>query len=292
MPEADHELRDLIDRCLSESLPSSRLPGAEALNDAIRFALFPGGKRFRPVLTLLSARAVGGSIAKALPAACAIECLHTSSLIIDDLPSMDDAQMRRGNPALHIVFGENLALLAALALLNHAYALFSRWPVLLAEALQIIGVNGMIGGQAVDVGTFANPATVSLGARNRKTSALMRLTMVAGAIAAEAPQDKIQALAFAGDAMGEAYQMLDDLCDVYVGTAEAGKTAHQDLRHGRPSHALGCEHERCYAQARHLVNAAVSKIERSMGDAPAAGELLRRIETLFSSSLSPGLAVA
>ena len=151
MPHTCHPLRELIEDALQDFLPLSRLESAARLNDAIHYAVFPGGKRMRPLLTLLGARIAGVPLDDALPAACAVEFLHTSSLIFDDLPSMDDAALRRGSATLHLVFGEDIALLAALALLNQAYALFGSNTCLLAEAVACIGSNGMIGGQALDL---------------------------------------------------------------------------------------------------------------------------------------------
>ena len=143
--------RDLIESHLRALLPTSGLRETDRLNAAIRYAVFPGGKRMRPILTLLGAEAAGGQAEAALDAACAVEFLHAGSLIFDDLPAMDNARERRGVPALHLVFGEDIAVLAALALLNQAYAIFGRSPRLIAEAVSCIGINGMIGGQAVDL---------------------------------------------------------------------------------------------------------------------------------------------
>jgi geranylgeranyl diphosphate synthase type II len=144
-------------------------------------------------------------------AACAVELVHASSLIIDDLPCMDDADLRRGRPALHRVYGEEVALLAGIALLNQAYALFSENPELIREAVECIGVDGMIGGQAIDL--CAGPSEASLAARDRKTSALMRLALTAGALAAGASRQDVAPLAAAGQQLGQAYQICDDLLD-------------------------------------------------------------------------------
>jgi geranylgeranyl diphosphate synthase type II len=140
---------------------------------------------------------------------------------------MDDADLRRNRPAVHLLFGESVALLAGLALLNQAYALLARSsPRLVQEAAQCIGVNGMIGGQSADLnGT-------DLESRDCKTSALMRLTLTAGAQAGGAPASSIALLAECGERLGRAYQMLDDLNDT---CCDSGKTAAQDLRHHRPA---------------------------------------------------------
>src|SRR5215475_5952635 len=146
----------MIEAALEQSLPLSAQRGAERLNEALRAAVFPGGKRWRPILTLLGTMAGGGDAQSSAPIACAIEFLHTSSLILDDLPSMDDARLRRGRAALHLIYGEGLAMLAALALLNRAYEFLARCGEarasrLIAETARCVGTDGMIGGQAADL---------------------------------------------------------------------------------------------------------------------------------------------
>ncbi len=231
-------LRELIEKGLEDHLPESRLERAESLNEVVRAAVFPGGKRMRPLLTLGCARLVNASLSEALPAACAVEFLHTSSLILDDLPGMDDAHMRRGRPALHCRFGEGSALLAALALLNKAYGLFGKTPELLREATFCIGVDGMIGGQAIDLAAAEDRGSpFPFEARNRKTSALMRLTFTSGAIAAGGSREEVDVLAHVGECLGEAYQICDDLLDQRLECEVTGKTSRQDERLLRPSHA-------------------------------------------------------
>ena len=151
MSDSVYHYRGLIESHLEHLLPCSGVRAAGRLNSAIRYAIFPGGKRMRPMLALMGAQLAQVNIDRAVPAACATEFLHAASLIFDDLPSMDDADVRRGRPALHLVFGEDVALLTALALLNRAYAIFGRSPALMHQATECIGVDGMIGGQAVDL---------------------------------------------------------------------------------------------------------------------------------------------
>src|SRR5262249_40258175 len=151
-----NQRRCLIEAALEKSLPLSSQPHARRLNEALRYAVIPGGKRWRPVLTLLGAERIGSSARNAMLAACAMEFLHTSSIIFDDLPAMDDADLRRGVPALHRVFGEGVALLAALALLNESYVLLARAADgngrcetstrLIIEAAKCVGGNGVFGG--------------------------------------------------------------------------------------------------------------------------------------------------
>ena len=226
----------VIEAALERSLPLSAQHGAERLNEALRAAVFPGGKRWRPILTLLGTMTAGGSAQTALPIACAIEFLHTSSLILDDLPAMDDAQLRRGRAALHLVFGEGLAMLAALALLNQAYALLAQADAgrLIVEAARCVGTDGMIGGQAADLDIRASRGNFhALASRQLKTTALARLTIIAGAIAAGADERDVSALARYGECLGAAYQICDDLLDELGESATTGKNVGQDARHLR-----------------------------------------------------------
>jgi len=236
----------MIEAALEQSLPLSARHGAERLNESLRAAVFPGGKRWRPILTLLGTMTTGGSAQSALPIACAIEFLHTSSLILDDLPAMDDAQLRRGRAALHLIYGEGLAMLAALALLNQAYALLARAGIgrLTAEAARCIGTDGMIGGQAADLDIRASRGNShALASRQLKTTALARLTISAGAIASGADERDVAALARYGECLGAAYQICDDLLDELGESATTGKNVGQDARHLRSTFTaqLGAE---------------------------------------------------
>jgi len=233
-----------LEAALGTWLPLGNQAGAERLNEALRYAVFPGGKRLRPMLTIIGTKLVGGDEQKALPAACAVEFLHSSSLILDDLPAMDDADLRRGRPAVHLVCGEGIATLAALALFNQSYALLARAArqsgapalaeKLLAEAAQCIGADGMIGGQAVDLALRAAGAGPEvLASRNLKTTALMRLTMTAGAIGCGAHDADVSALARFGEFLGLTYQVCDDLLDQLGECDVTGKPARQDARHLR-----------------------------------------------------------
>jgi geranylgeranyl diphosphate synthase type II len=235
-----YEHRPAIEAALEEHLPLSGLSGSADFNEAVRYAVFPGGKRWRPVLTLLSAAVVNGDVRRAFPAAVAMEYLHTSSLILDDLPAMDDADVRRGRSSLHVAYGEGTALLVALALLNQAYALLLKAGAmdLIAEATQCIGANGMIGGQAADLECCPELSGVAgLQSRNLKTTALTRLMMTAGAIAAGASAGQVRALAKYGECLGAAYQICDDLLDEIGDSYQIGKPSRQDQRHFRQNFA-------------------------------------------------------
>lgn len=274
------ENRDAIESALECHLPLSQQANAASLNEALRYSIFPGGKRWRPILTLLSASLVGADTARALPAACAMEYLHTSSMIFDDLPAMDDAGMRRGRPSLHVAFNESLALLTALALFNQSYSLLVRTAAesgesssavrLVKEAAQCIGADGMIGGQVVDLvlqGTGQNET--SLASRNLKTTALLRLTLLAGAGACGASEEEIAALGEFGEALGMAYQICDDLLDELVDDDELGKPAHQDSRHSRSNHVAEFGVEGAHRMAGELVESSLLKLAGAFPDRPA-----------------------
>lgn len=260
--------RRIIDDALAERLPLSSQLGAERLNDALEYAVFPGGKRLRPVLTLLGARVVGGSVEQALSAACAVEFLHTSSLILDDMPSMDDAGLRRNRAALHLVYGEAVATLAALALLNRAYALFGEIGArLILEATRAIGEEGMIGGQAADLELgIEGGAQDGLRSRSLKTTALMSLTMSAGAIACDAAENDICALAEFGERLGAAYQVRDDLLDEFGDSCLTGKPMKQDARHLRRSFVAELGVEGANRMALSLIEQGKTTITGRFGD--------------------------
>lgn len=253
-----------IECMLRAWLPISTQPGARRLNGALSYALFPGGKRMRPVLALLASRLAGATREQSLLIGCAVEFLHSSSLILDDLPGMDDAHLRRNRRTLHLVYGEGLAVLAAVALLNQAYSLFVRAArlcdrpgaveSLLREAVRAVGADGMIGGQAVDLETQGTDADAeALASRDLKTVALMRLMMIAGALAGGAADEDAEALAKFGEGYGRAYQICDDLLDESGESDLLGKTSGQDARHLRPTavSVLGVYESR--RQARKLV---------------------------------------
>jgi geranylgeranyl diphosphate synthase type II len=287
MSDSVVDYRGLIEARLEDLLPCSNVRAASRLNSAMHYAVFPGGKRMRPMLALMGARIVNGNIDRALPAACAVELLHAASLIFDDLPSMDDADVRRGRPALHLAYGEDIALLTALALLNQAYAIFGRKPALIREATECIGVDGMIGGQAVDLDIrTAGGTPEKFDSRNRKTTALMRLTLTAGAIACGAGDREVEALAHCGECLGEAYQIYDDLVDQFGRCEETGKTANQDSRHQRPSHVLefGSDGSR--------ITESKETLFECFGDTEAVIVLTRAIDSIVGKVSAAGLVTA
>jgi geranylgeranyl pyrophosphate synthase len=235
------------------------------LGEAMRYGVLDGGKRLRPLLVLAAAEAVGHADVEqarqaALPAACAVEMIHTYSLIHDDLPAMDDDALRRGRPTSHVVHGEGLAILAGDGLQAEAFALLARLPdsvdpevmrrklltlQLIAEAA---GAAGMVGGQAIDLAadpTRPRPdgtATVRLDADNitdmhaRKTGALIRASVLAGAIMAGAEDRTVSALDRYARSIGLAFQIVDDILDVEGVSTNLGKTTGKDAAAGKPTY--------------------------------------------------------
>jgi geranylgeranyl pyrophosphate synthase len=283
--------RPVIESALRHHQPQSSIRDAASLNEAISYALFPGGQRWRPFFTILGARLAGQADGTRdgdlLGVACAVEFLHTSSLILDDLPAMDDAAQRRGKPSLHLAFGESTAILAALALLNKSYALLGgvECPAvaqrLLREACLCIGIDGMIGGQSADLcGGYAGGATSAEG-RNRKTTALTRLMMTGGAILGGAQEEEVNALARFGECVGMAYQVYDDLLDACGWEAASGKPAHQDARFSRPSAVNALSVDGAVELALATIEEGVAALRRIFGEHPALDMIISAAQHLF-----------
>lgn len=214
-----------IEQALTEFLPLAPEEIETAFNDAVRYALFSGGKRIRPVLTLLGAELFGGDPKTVMPAGVASEFIHTSSLIFDDLPCMDNAPERRGQTSLHEKFGEGLAVLVAIGFLNASYRLvfqgqdvaFDRAVRAHAELVDCVGAAGMIGGQSADLAVASDAGAgsrISERVRNLKTSALMRLSLRVGAILAGAGEGELATLLKFSQLLGDAYQLSDDIIDL------------------------------------------------------------------------------
>jgi geranylgeranyl diphosphate synthase type II len=218
--------RSQIEHALREYLPLAPPKIETGFNEAVEYALFSGGKRLRPVLTLLGAELFGGRVEIMMPAACAVEFIHTSSLIFDDLPCMDNAAERRGVTSLHEKFGEGLAVLVAIGFLNASYGLIfvnhanlpERAIAAHAEIVECVGASGMLGGQSIDLALAKGAGDVSSyeneSVRNLKTSALMRLCLRVGAILAGANYIELASLSRFAELLGDAYQLSDDLIDL------------------------------------------------------------------------------
>ena len=229
-----------VDEALGRFLPAESAP-PETLHRAMRYSVFAGGKRLRPILVIAGAEAVGGSMAAVMPTACAVEMIHTYSLIHDDLPAMDNDDFRRGAPTSHKVFGEAIAILAGDALLTLAFRLLAdsapggpdggrRLHDVLVEIADAAGSAGMVGGQVADIeseGKKVGAETVDY-IHTHKTAALIRASICAGAILAGGTEAQLSALSLVGRDLGLAFQITDDILDVTATTAELGKTAGKD----------------------------------------------------------------
>ncbi len=228
-----------VEAALLELHRPGDVPGIAA---AVEDSLFAPAKRLRPVLTLMVADVLRGDPASVLPAGCAVEMVHTASLILDDLPCMDDASSRRGRPACHVVHGEAQAVLAAFALLNRAYEILAEgWPggpdataraALAADLARAVGPRGMIAGQAVDLDMTARTldfATLEF-IHSRKTGALFTASAAIGAAAAGARGPERQAILAYAKNLGLAFQIVDDLLDATGAAHEAGKDVRQDAK--------------------------------------------------------------
>ena len=217
------------------------------VGDAMRYSLTAGGKRLRPVLCLASADAVGGDRALAMPAACALELIHTYSLIHDDLPAMDNDTMRRGRPTLHVVAGEGMAILAGDGLLTEAFALMAQAPAssdpsIQTRKLRVVGIiataagaTGMVGGQALDLVGAAGAHGLRF-MHGKKTGALIRAAATAGAVMGGAADGTIALIDAAATDFGLAFQIVDDILDVEGVPAAIGKTAGKDAAAGKPTY--------------------------------------------------------
>jgi len=285
--------RELVDQALERFLPAP--PACPAVvSGAMRYSLLAGGKRFRPILALAAADAVAADVrlqedpqpgtspedrvALALPAACAIELIHTYSLVHDDLPAMDNDTLRRGRPTSHVVHGEGMAILAGDGLLTEAFALLAREPAdrdgrlaprvrrtigLIADAA---GAAGMVGGQAVDLQAAGKgPAAFSLeGLRDmhaRKTGALIRASALAGAVMAGGTPEAVDAVGRYGAHLGLAFQIVDDVLDVEGATAVLGKTAGKDAAAGKPTYPALVGLERSKTLAAEALAAALDALD-------------------------------
>jgi geranylgeranyl diphosphate synthase type II len=237
--------REVVETALNEALPDeANYP--PVIFRAVRYSLFAGGKRLRPILCLAAAEAAGGDYRAVLPAACALEMIHTYSLIHDDLPAMDDDDFRRGQPTSHRVFGEATAILAGDALLTEAFALLSaaeRMPQILPDRILSViheiacaaGFWGMVGGQVMDIQsqTAAADEETLLYIHTRKTGALMVASVRAGAILAGATPGRIEALSAYGRHLGLAFQIADDILNVEGDAAALGKGTGSDAVRGK-----------------------------------------------------------
>lgn len=227
-----------VDAALDAYLPAADCPPA-SIHAAMRYTIFAGGKRLRPILTLAAAEACGGSSENALAAACAVEMLHTYSLVHDDLPCMDDDDLRRGRPTCHKVYGEGLAVLCGDALLTEAFLVLSKTPATSryahADHIKELALTGssrqLIGGQVLDLESEGKRIDMKqLETIHRcKTAALLTCSLRLGAMTADATTEQLEAISQFGQALGLAFQVIDDILDVTQSSEILGKTAGKDV---------------------------------------------------------------
>lgn len=263
----------LVESALDNFLPQvDTLPST--LHDAMRYSVFAGGKRIRPVLMMAACEAVGGAAQQVLPAACAIEMIHSYSLIHDDLPAMDDDDYRRGKPTNHKVYGEATAILAGDGLLSEAFILLSSpeiWPDLSGETRREVihllarsaGSRGMVGGQVVDMeseGKAIDLPTLEY-IHTHKTGALILAAIEMGAVIGGADEQQRRSLRRYGEAAGLAFQIADDILDIVAEQAELGKDVGSDQARGKATYPalLGLEEAR--QRARELRDIAFSALD-------------------------------
>jgi geranylgeranyl pyrophosphate synthase len=287
--------RHAIDRELERRLPAP--PACPAvIAGAMRYSVRAGGKRLRPLLVLAAAEAAGSmarpplaaedACARALPVACAIELIHTYSLVHDDLPAMDNDVLRRGIPTLHVVHGEGMAILGGDGLLTEAFAVLARGPDgpdpdactrtvrVIARIAEAAGAAGMVGGQAIDLylagqggKDVPSPPAPDLNVLRdmhaRKTGALIRAAATCGALAVGAPDPIVHALDEYATEVGLAFQIVDDILDVEGDAAALGKTAGKDAAAGKPTYPALVGLERSRSMAREATDRAAAALTRA-----------------------------
>jgi geranylgeranyl diphosphate synthase type II len=248
-----------VDVALDDFLPMpGETPGA--IHEAMRYTIFAGGKRLRPVLCIAAAEACGGTQATAIRAACAVELMHTYSLVHDDLPCMDDDDLRRGRPTCHKVYGEGMAVLCGDALLTESFALLAksepcaRYKVgdMISELASAGGSRKLIGGQVLDLegeGQQLNKEQL-LAIHEAKTAALLVTSLRLGAMSANASAEQLAALSNFGYSLGLAFQVIDDILDVTQTTKSLGKTAGKDVAANKSTYpsVWGLEESRIEAE--------------------------------------------
>ncbi len=284
---------EMINRRLTALLPVCTYDAPDVC-DAMRYSLDGGGKRIRPVLLLESCRLCGGDVADALDFACALEMIHTYSLVHDDLPCMDDDDMRRGKPACHIAFGEATAVLAGDALLTQAFAAAAnseaakKTPARALEAIALLskyaGAEGMIGGQVVDLQSEGKTIALSRlqTMDSLKTGALMRAACEIGAVLAGADNEKRAVLVRYAEALGQAFQIVDDILDVTSDVQTLGKPIGSDAELQKSTYVSLLGLDRAKAAAKDCTAAAIDALNVFGADAAFLRSLAENLMTRTS----------
>lgn len=263
---------------LVEAAMATALPSEDAhpsiIHRAMHYSLYAGGKRLRPTLCFAACEAVGGSASQAVPAAMALEMIHTYSLIHDDLPCMDDDDLRRGRPTCHKVFGEAIAVLAGDALLTEAFSVLADWAAsapnprvaarVTAEIAQAAGSRGMVGGQALDLEAEKKPPKLgNLEEIHRlKTGAIFRAAVICGALAAGGLPDHLKAMEDYAHHFGLAFQIYDDVLDVIGDEAKLGKPVGSDIKNQKSTFPALVGVERARDMALQAAEKAAEAVEK------------------------------
>ncbi len=282
LPAFFEEDRLEVDASLDRLLPGESTPPL-SIHQAMRYSVFAGGKRLRPILCLETARIFTADVAPALRPACAIEFIHTYSLIHDDLPALDNDDLRRGKPTCHRQFGEAIAILAGDALLTLAFETIGSAPIAAAHRTAILTevataagtVNGMVGGQVADLEAEGKPVTLQMleYIHRSKTAALIRACITAGAFSVGAPDEDVLRLRRFGETIGWAFQVTDDILDVEESSAALGKTAGKDIAQQKATYPSVYGLERSHEIARELATKAIAELAPYSGRAARLREV-------------------
>jgi geranylgeranyl diphosphate synthase type II len=276
-----------VEAALDQSIP---VIYPEKIYESMRYSLMAGGKRLRPILCIATCELVGGTTAMAMPTACALEMIHTMSLIHDDLPAMDNDDFRRGKPTNHKVYGEDIAILAGDGLLTYAFEMVTTTkdvpaPKLLqvvTKLAQAVGAAGLVGGQVVDLDSEGKPditEEILTFIHTHKTGALLEASVLSGAILAGATPEELKKLARYAQDIGLAFQIVDDILDITATQEQLGKTAGKDLQAQKATYPSLWGLEVSRAKAEELVAAAQRELE-PWGE---RGDALRAIADFITS---------
>jgi geranylgeranyl diphosphate synthase, type II len=270
LPPFFEEDRQAVDEQLEKLLPGEAVQPA-SIHTAMRYSVFAGGKRVRPILCLETARIFTAEVSPALYPGCAIEFIHTYSLIHDDLPALDNDDLRRGKPTCHKKFGEAAAILAGDALLTLAFETIAAAPIsaerrvaMVTEISSAAGtVWGMVGGQVADLEAEGKAVEAEMleYIHRSKTAALIRAAITAGALCAGAQTEDVKRLRRFGDTIGWAFQVTDDILDVEESSAALGKTAGKDIAQQKATYPAVFGLERSHQIAKELADKAIAELE-------------------------------
>lgn len=264
------EQQRTVDAALQRFLPRSSVRPS-TVHRAMRHPVFAGGKRLRPILCLAAAEACGGPIEDAIPPACAAELIHTYSLVHDDLPCMDNDDLRRGQPTTHVVFGENVAVLAGDGILTEAFAIIAQTPEnkryrtrdYVTELAFAADSRRLIGGQVMDLEGEGKDLTKAQLVRihEAKTAALLTSSLRLGGMSANASPSRLQALTDFGRSLGLAFQVIDDILDVTQSTEKLGKTAGKDAEVSKATYPAILGLEKSKQEAHRLTRKALAALK-------------------------------